>query len=156
VKRMALAGLLAAVLGACPATAAQPRVRVVGFSRIGDFKVHGGTVGFARKAFGRAVRTREVRGRSCELTWPGVRISFYTLAHDRQCRPDTPFGSAWITGAWVTERGLRQGDTVAKARRSIRARGGRTSPVATQSAWSSSPPRRSATTGWLPSSIAGR
>jgi hypothetical protein len=48
---------------------------------------------------------------------PGVHISFYTLVHDTQCRPDTPFGSARITRAWVTDRGLRQGDTVAKARR---------------------------------------
>jgi hypothetical protein len=118
VKRIALVGLSVAVLGAAyAASAAQPPIRVVGFQRIGTFKVHGGTVGLARKAFGRPAKIRDVRSRSCEVTWPGVHISFYTLAHDTQCRADTPFGSAQITRAWVTDRGLRKGDTVAKARR---------------------------------------
>jgi hypothetical protein len=49
--------------------------------------------------------------------WSGVHVSFYTLAQDRQCAADTPFGWAEITRPWVTERGLRQGDTLAKARR---------------------------------------
>ena len=117
-KRIAFLGLLTAVIGLTQAaSAAGAPIRVVGFQRIGTFSVHGGTVATARKALGRPTRTRDVRGRSCELTWPGVHISFYTLAHDTQCRPDTPFGSARITRAWVTDRGLRQGDTVVKARR---------------------------------------
>jgi hypothetical protein len=118
VPRIALVCLVVAVLGAThAASAAQAPIRVVGFARIGAFKVHGGTVGSARKTFGRPASTRDFRGRSCELAWPGVHISFYTLVHDTQCRPDTPFGSARITRAWMTDRGLRQGDGVAKARR---------------------------------------
>jgi hypothetical protein len=118
VKRTALLALLAAVIGLTQAaSAAQPPIRVVGFQRIATFKVHGGTVATAGQMFGRPTKAQDIRGRSCELTWPGVHISFYTLAHDTQCRPDTPFGSARITRAWVTDRGLRQGDTVAKARR---------------------------------------
>jgi hypothetical protein len=119
VRRIALLlGLLAALPAAAHAApATQPPLRVAAFARIGTFQVHGGTVGLARKAFGRPVTTRELRGRSCELSWPGVHLSFYTLVHDTQCRPDTPFGSARITRAWVTDRGLRQGDSVAKAKR---------------------------------------
>jgi hypothetical protein len=118
VPRIALIGLVVAMLGAThAASATQPPRRVVGFSRIGTFQVHGGTLAKARAAFGRPAQTREVRQRSCEVSWRGLHVSFYTLAHDTQCRPDTPFGSARITGAWVTDRGLRQGDPVAKAKR---------------------------------------
>jgi hypothetical protein len=118
VKRMALLCVLAAAIGLTQAaSAAQAPTRVVGYERIATFRVHGGTVAKAGATFGRPTKAREVRGRSCELTWPGVHISFYTLARDTQCRPDTPFGSARITGPWVTDRGLRQGDPVAKARR---------------------------------------
>jgi hypothetical protein len=118
VPRIALLGLVVAVVGpAQAASAAQPPLRVVGFSRIGAFQVHGGTVARARSSLGRPARTQDIRQRSCEVSWPGLHISFYTLVHDTQCRPDTPFGSARVTRPWVTERGLRQGDTVAKARR---------------------------------------
>jgi hypothetical protein len=118
VPRIALVGLVATILGTAQASfAAQPPLRIVGFSRIGTFEVHGGTVAKARAAFGRPSQTRDLRRRSCEVYWRGLHISFYTLVHDTQCRPDTPFGSARIIGAWVTDRGLRQGDPVAKARR---------------------------------------
>ena len=117
-KGIAFLGLAAAFIGLTQGASAAPGpIRVVGFQRIGTFQVHGGTVAEARAAFGRPTKSQDIRGRSCELTWPGVQISFYTLSHDTQCRPDTPFGSARITRAWVTDRGLRQGDTVAKARR---------------------------------------
>lgn len=50
------------------------------------------------------------------MTWPGLRISFYTLVHKRQCGDNSAFGSAEITGTWVTDRGLRRGDTVSRAK----------------------------------------
>jgi hypothetical protein len=119
VTRIALLVLLAVVvIGlAQAASAAQPPLRVRGFSQIGTFDVRGGNPAKARKAFGRPLKTKDIRQRSCEVSWVGVQISFYTLVHASQCRPDTPFGSARITRPWATNRGLRQGDTVAKAKR---------------------------------------
>lgn len=116
-RRCVLLGLVAAAvcLGQA-ASAAEPPIRVVGFSQIGAFKVRGGNPAKARAAFGRPTSTRNTPNRDCLMGWPGIRISFYTLAQAKQCRPDTPFGIATITGAWVTDRGLRKGDTLAKAR----------------------------------------
>ena len=97
------------------ASAAQPPLRVVGFSTIGTYRVDGGTLGTARIAFGRPAQMRAPKG-SCQLAWPGLTIGFYTLLHDKQCTPDSAFSDARITRAWVTDRGLRQGDTVARAK----------------------------------------
>lgn len=117
-RRCVLLGLVAAAvcLGQA-ASAAEPPIRVVGFSQIGMFKVRGGNPAKARAAFGRPASMKNTPNRDCLMGWPGIRISFYTLAHAEQCRPDTPFGNATITGTWVTDRGLRKGDTLAKARR---------------------------------------
>jgi hypothetical protein len=116
--RRAVAIAIAALAVAAPAASApQAPLRVVGFSQIGAFHVRGGTPARARTAFGAASKTQEIRSRSCRLTWPGLTISFYTLASERQCGPRTPFGEARITRAWITDRGLRRGDTVARARR---------------------------------------
>ena len=116
-KRLGIVAVLALVTVVAAGASTQPPLRVVGFARIGAFQVRGGNPAKARAAFGRPTRTREVRTRSCELSWPGVHVSFYTLAHDRQCLADTPFGWAEVTRPWVTDRGLRKGDTLAKARR---------------------------------------
>ena len=96
------------------AAAAQPAIRVVGFSQLGPYKVDGGTLGAARAAFGRPAQMRTPKG-SCQLAWPGLTIGFYTLLHDKQCTPDSAFSDARVTRPWVTDRGLRQGDTVARA-----------------------------------------
>jgi len=119
VKRLVFAAALAAALGLTvqASVAGQGPLRVVGFARIGSFHVRGGDPAAARQAFGRPARTREIRTRSCDASWPGLLISFYTLAHDRQCLADTPFGFARITRPWITDRGLRRGDTLAKAKR---------------------------------------
>jgi hypothetical protein len=118
------AGVLVVVLAAASVavttaaeSATQPLLHVTGFAQIGTFHVRGGNPAAARAAFGRPARTVERTGRSCELSWPGLQLSFYTLVQQKQCGPDTPFGGATITRAWVTDRGLRQGDTVAKARK---------------------------------------
>ena len=117
-KRLAPVGLaVLAVALVTAASAAEPPIRVVGFSRIGTFKVHGGNPAKAAAAFGRPTSTLNTPNRDCVMSWPGMTISFYTLAHARQCQPDTPFGGATITRQWVTDRGLRKGDSVAKARR---------------------------------------
>jgi hypothetical protein len=106
-----------AVSLATSASAAEPPIHVVGFSRIGTFKVHGGNPARATAAFGKPTSMLNTPNRDCVMSWPGISISFYTLAHAKQCQPDTPFGGATITRSWVTDRGLRKGDTVAKARR---------------------------------------
>ena len=117
-RRSALFGLAALVVAlASAASAAEPPVRVVGFSQIGTFKIRGGNPAKARTAFGRPISTKNTPNRDCLMGWPGIKISFYTLAHARQCQADTPFGIATITGGWVTDRGLRKGDTVARARK---------------------------------------
>ena len=117
-RRCVLLGFVAAaVCLSQAASAAEPPIRVVGFSQIGTFKVRGGNPAKARAAFGRATSTKNTPNRDCLMGWPGIRISFYTLAHAKQCQPDTPFGIATITGIWVTDRGLRKGDTLAKARK---------------------------------------
>ncbi len=117
--RIALLPVLAATLAlaAQAGSAAQPPLGVLGFSRIGTFYVRGGDPAQARRAFGRPVKTQEFRSRNCRISWPGLAISFYTLVHAKQCRDDTPFEDAHISRPWVTDRGLRQGDTVAKAKR---------------------------------------
>jgi hypothetical protein len=119
VKRLAILPLVAVALGCGLAASAsdQKPIRVVGFSRIGTFKVHGGNPAKARAAFGTPTRTRATRNRDGLIVWRGLEISFYTLAHAKQCLPDTPFGGATITGPWVTDHGLRRGDTVAKAKK---------------------------------------
>jgi hypothetical protein len=119
VTRIALLPVVAVtlVLTAQAAPTPQPPLRVIDFSRIGTFHVRGGNPAQARRAFGRPVRMQEFRSRNCRISWPGLAISFYTLVHAEQCRDDTPFGNARITRLWVTDRGLRQGDTVAKAKR---------------------------------------
>ena len=117
------AGLLVVILAAAATavitgarSASQPPLRVIGFAQIGTLHVRGSNPAAARAAFGRPSKAVERTERSCEMFWPGLQLSFYTLVQPTQCRPDTPFGGATITRPWVTDRGLRQGDTVAKAR----------------------------------------
>ena len=88
---------------------------VHGTDSIGAFRIHGGTLGQARAAFGKPASMHQEQG-GCAVAWPGLRIRFYTLFHDEQCRADSSFESAEITRAWRTDRGLKQGDTVARAR----------------------------------------
>jgi hypothetical protein len=119
VTRIALLPVLAATLAlaAQAASAPQPPLRVLGFSRVGTLHVRGGDPAQARRAFGRPVKTQEFRATNCRISWPGLAISFHTLVHAKECRDDTPFRDAHITRQWVTNHGLRQGDTVAKARK---------------------------------------
>ncbi len=98
------------------ATAARSPILVVGFSKIGTFEVDGGNPVLARKAFGAPKKITDV-DQSCLFTWPGVQIDFYTLVYKDQCGARSAFSNATITRPWVTERGLRQGDPVAKAKR---------------------------------------
>ena len=86
-----------------------------GTDSIGAFTIRGGTLGQARAAFGKPSSMHQEKG-GCAVAWPGLRIRFYTLFHDEQCRTDSSFESAEITRAWRTDRGLRQGDTVTRAR----------------------------------------
>lgn len=109
-----LAAALAVAVSA--ATASEPPLLVVGFSKIGALKVRGATPGLAKKAFGKPVRVRDDRD-SCTYFWPGVEIGFYSLVRDEQCVDGNSFGAATISGPWVTDRGLRKGDSVAKAKR---------------------------------------
>ncbi len=106
VMLVALAALLVPL-----AHAAQSPVRVKGIDSIGAFRVTGGPAD-ARRAFGKPASTRET-DTSCTMTWPGLRISFYTLLDRPQCG-DSAFESATISRAWVTDRGLRRGDAVSR------------------------------------------
>jgi hypothetical protein len=115
--RTAILAFCAVAICAVAASAATPPLRVVGFSQIGAFKVHGGSPAKAKAAFGDPISAKNTPSRDCLMRWGGLQISFYTLAHARQCQADTPFGIATITGAWVTDRGLRKGDTVSRARK---------------------------------------
>lgn len=106
--------VLAAVL--LPAAHAAPApIRVQGIERIGAFRVEGAHLKDARRVFGKPTSMRQERG-GCTLSWPGLKLRFYTLLHDRQCREDSAFESAEISGPWATDRGLRRGDTVSRAR----------------------------------------
>ena len=88
---------------------------VHGTDSIGAFRVHGGTLATARAVFGAPSSMRQEQG-GCAVAWPGLKIRFYTLLHERQCRADSSFESAEVSRPWRTDRGLRQGDTVARAR----------------------------------------
>lgn len=113
---LAIAAVAAALLAAQSATATDTPLLVVGFSKIGDFKVRGGNPRQANGIFGKPARVLET-DTFCEEYWQGLRIGFYTLFEKKQCAPGTPFDSATISRPWVTDRGLRQGDTLAKAKR---------------------------------------
>ena len=93
-RRCVLLGLVAAAvcLGQA-ASAAEPPIRVVGFSQIGAFKVRGGNPAKARAAFGRPTSTRNTPNRDCLMGWPGIRISFYTLAQASSAGRTRPSGS---------------------------------------------------------------
>jgi hypothetical protein len=111
-----VSALLVLVATAAPlAHAGRAPIVVKDFARIGSFQVSGGGPAGARRAFGTPASERETKT-DCTITWPGLQISFYTLAHDRQCRDYSAFGTATITGPWVTDRGLHQGDSVARAK----------------------------------------
>ena len=112
--RVVAAIVAAAALAASAAQAAQAPILVKGFATIGAFKVRGGGPIEAKKAFGKPLRQRDY-GDSCTLWWAGLEISFYTLLDEPQC-VDSAFGSAKITRPWVTDRGLRRGDPVSKAK----------------------------------------
>ena len=134
-RRCVLLGFVAAaVCLSQAASAAEPPIRVVGFSQIGTFKVRGGNPAKARAAFGRATSTKNTPNRDCLMGWAGIRISFYTLAHAKQCQPDTPFGIATITGIWFTDRGLRRATRSQRRGSSTRGRRSRTSPAPAPSA----------------------
>ena len=71
-RRSAL--LVLAVLGvalASAASAAEPAVRVVGFSQIGAFKLRGGDPETARAAFGRPISTKNTPNRVTVLPKKG-------------------------------------------------------------------------------------
>lgn len=108
--------LALAAVTATVAQAAQAPIHVQGFAKIGSFRVEGADPASARRAFGKPTSTRDF-GDSCVLTRPGLAMGFYTLLHEKQCRDDTPFSDATISRPWVTDRGLRQGDTVARAKK---------------------------------------
>src|SRR3954454_6918696 len=116
VRFLAIAVVAGAVLAAQSASATDKPLLVVGFAKIGDFKVRGGTPSAANGIFGKPARVLET-DTFCEEYWQGLRIGFYTLFKKKQCAPGTPFDSATISRNWVTDRGLHQGDTLAKAKR---------------------------------------
>jgi hypothetical protein len=116
-RRVALGtSVVVAALVAAGSVAAAPPLRVVGIERIGSLSIAGSPPA-ARRAFGTPTTKRaEEAGGLCDYTWPGLEIVFYNPRYNRQCRDDTVFASARITRDWVTDRGLRRGDTVARAK----------------------------------------
>lgn len=127
--------VLVAVLGVSAAQAAQAPIKVQGFAKIDTFQVRGKSgPADARRAFGKPTSVKSGKG-ECTYTWAGLQISLYTLFHNQQCRDWSSFGSATITGPWVTERGLRRGDSIVRAKQLY--------PVANK------PGRSTATSVWL-------
>lgn len=114
-KLALIAAVAALTVATGAASATSPPILVVGFAKIGAFAVTGGTPTSARAAFGRPTAVKPYKD-SCTLTWPGIEIGFYTLLDKPQCAAGTPFGSATVTRAWVTDRGLRRGDSVVRAK----------------------------------------
>jgi hypothetical protein len=113
--RLLAALALVTLAAAGAAAAAQAPIRVVGFATIGTFHVRGGDPAHARAAFGKPTKVVDHQD-SCTMSWPGIRVGFYTLLDKPQCGPTTPFGDAQISRPWVTDRGLRQGDSVVRAK----------------------------------------
>lgn len=91
-------------------------IHVQGHSAIGPYRVHGGTLAAAVRAFGAPLSRAEARG-ACSVRWRGLTMRFYTLVENRQCGSASSFESATVTGAWTADRGLRRGDTLARLRR---------------------------------------
>jgi hypothetical protein len=106
--------LAAALLAAAPAGAAQGPVHVKGYTQIGSYDVSGGTLGAAKQAFGTPTKVTPHKA-FCIVNWPGIRVSFSTEVETAQCGSKSFFDDALITGPWVTDRGLEQGDTLARA-----------------------------------------
>lgn len=115
-KGLALLGTVAAIaLTALPASAAEPPLLVVAFSKVGGMNIRGATPAKAAAVFGKPAKTTE-HVAFCELNWVGLRMTFYTLFDDKQCAAKTPFDTVTVTRNWITDRGLRKGDSVAKAK----------------------------------------
>lgn len=114
-RLLALVAVTGAIFATQAASASDAPLLVVGFAKIGAFTVQGGTPAEAKRVFGKPARILETQA-FCEMYWQGLRIGFYTLLDKKQCLPGTPFDSATISRPWVTDRGLRQGDSVLRAK----------------------------------------
>jgi hypothetical protein len=90
-------------------------IHVQGDAAIGTYRVRHGSFAGAVRVFGKPLSQVQEKG-GCAVRWPGLQIRFYTLFHTRQCRSDSSFESARVTGAWTADRGLRRGDTLARLR----------------------------------------
>jgi hypothetical protein len=90
-------------------------VHVQGHAAIGGYRIKNGSFAGAVKVFGKPLAQRQEKG-GCAVRWRGLQIRFYTLFRTQQCRPDSSFESASVTGAWIAGHGLRRGDTLARVR----------------------------------------
>jgi hypothetical protein len=106
--------LVSALLVAVPAGAAREPVLVRGYTQIGSYEVRGGNIEAATAAFGTPTKVTP-HSAFCIVNWPGIRVSFSTVLSDQQCVSKSFFDDALITGPWVTDRGLKQGDTLTRA-----------------------------------------
>src|SRR5690242_18645778 len=86
-------------------------IHVQGHAAIGAYRVQHGSFAGAVRVFGKPLSQVQKVG-ECRVRWPGLELRFYTLFHTKQCRTDSSFASAQVTGAWTTDRGLRRGDTL--------------------------------------------
>jgi hypothetical protein len=90
-------------------------IHVQGHAAIGAYKIQHGSFAGAVRVFGKPLAQKQEKG-GCAVRWRGLQIRFYTLFHDQQCRRDSSFESARVTGAWTADRRLRRGDTLARMR----------------------------------------
>lgn len=113
ITRALAVAVLAALVVPVAHGAADP-VRVKGIEQIGALRILPSAPADARRVFGKPLSTAKSE-QGCSLRWTGLSIGYYTLLDKNPC-VDGSFESAAVSRDWVTDRGLRRGDTLARAK----------------------------------------
>jgi hypothetical protein len=117
VTRWALILAAAIAVGASSA-AATPSFVVRGDTQIGAFKVRGGVLADAKKAFGPPTTVRKKNPSQCTVTWRGLGlvISFLSLERRDPCNTGFLVLGTMTSRRWTTSAGLRIGTSATPAR----------------------------------------
>ena len=110
--------LVVVVVVGTSVAAATPSFVVRGDTKIGAFKVRGGVLADATRAFGLPSAVRKKNASECTVTWSkiGLVISFLSLERRDPCNTGFLVLGTMTSRRWTTAAGLRIGIPATKAR----------------------------------------
>ncbi len=110
--------LVVAIAVGTSTAAAIPNYVVRGDTQIGAFKVRGGVLAGAKKAFGPPSTVRKKNASQCTVTWRnlGLVVSFLSLERRDPCNTGLLVLGTMTSRRWATSAGLRIGNTATTAR----------------------------------------